>query len=137
MASRTYKNFFCKECNYSVTKEKKFIEHFYSNHGTRRWCNICQLRPKSRITHAFRMHATEEYGYTYCNETFQNRQNVFEHIVLRHDLPANNTFQETMSAFRRRVQTFSTTYPPGTCLSLEKKFLEKKKTSLILFDDNW
>ena len=132
MASRTYKKFSCKECNYSVTEEKDFIEHFYSNHGTRRWCNICQLRPHARITHAFRMHATEEYGCVHCNETFQNSQNVFEHVVLRHDLPANNTFQETMSAFRRRVQTFTTTYPPGTCLSLENFFLEKKEDIISL-----
>ena len=126
MATRTFQKYTCKVCNFNTREEEDFVRHFYNAHGVNKHCNICNKQHRNRIRHALHMHAIREIGCTYCNEIFQNHQDLLEHISIRHDVPQSNSFQETVSAFRRKIQTFTTTCIAGACLSLENFFLEKR-----------
>ena len=78
------------------------------------------------LGHYMKYHSRTVHMCLHCPDKFNSRRAVMDHARDRHSVPPDSSFREIESAFHRRVQTFSRTFPRLFVLTVEQSFQETR-----------
>lgn len=85
-------------------------------------CETCFKHYNYPFNHYIKSHTKTRHACTTCDLAFESRREVLEHARHSHDVPLENRFHETESAFNRTIKTYTRDFPVMAKLTVEESF---------------